>query len=82
MNLFSHFLHVIREAVTQLAVEQGLGTLPDLSRITAEPPREAAHGDVASNAAMVLNKSFAMQPRKLAELIAGKLQEPRRYQCG
>ncbi len=73
MNLFAEFLQVIREAVTAAAAEQGLTTSPDLSRVTAEPPREAAHGDVSTNAAMVLNKAFGKPPRVLAEAIAAKL---------
>ena len=52
------------------------GLLPpglDLSRVTAEPPREAAHGDVATNAAMVLAKPAATNPRALAEALARRL---------
>ncbi len=73
MNLFAEFLQVIREAVTAAAAEQGLTNSLDLSRVTAEPPREAAHGDVSTNAAMVLNKAFGKPPRVLAEAIAAKL---------
>ena len=73
MNLFSHFLEVIRAAVAELAAEAG-AACPDLSRVTAEPPREAAHGDIASNAAMVLTKAFGKPPRQLAEAIAAKLR--------
>jgi arginyl-tRNA synthetase len=75
MNLFSYFLNVVRNAVVTLASEQGIGNGLDLSRITAEPPREVANGDVASNAAMVLAKSFDTSPRQLAEMIAAKLRE-------
>ena len=46
----------------------------DLSRILVEPPREAAHGDMATNAAMVLAKPAGKKPRELAEAIAAKLQ--------
>ena len=73
MNLFSYFLDVVREAVRAVASEQGVAA-PDLSRLTAEPPRDKAHGDIASNAAMVLTKSFGKNPRQLAELIAAKLR--------
>ena len=51
------------------------GTLPhglDYGRVNVEPPRETAHGDVATNAAMVLAKPAEMKPRDLAEAIAGK----------
>jgi arginyl-tRNA synthetase len=45
----------------------------DQSRVVVEPPREAAHGDMATNAAMVLAKDAGRKPRELAEAIAAKL---------
>ena len=75
MNLFSEFLQVIREAVNAAAAEQGIAGTLDLSRLTAEPPRDAAHGDISTNAAMVLNKAFGKPPRAVAEAIAAKLKE-------
>jgi arginyl-tRNA synthetase len=74
MNLFSYFLNILRTDLSALAVEQGIGTPLDVSRVTVEPPRETAHGDFASNAAMVLTKSFGKPPRQLAEMIAAKLR--------
>ena len=53
------------------------GVLPaglDLSRIVVEPPRDAAHGDMATNAAMVLAKDAKAKPRDLAERIAEQLR--------
>ncbi|MFT3986665.1 arginine--tRNA ligase [Aestuariivirga sp.] len=73
MNLFSHFLEAIRTDVAALAAEAGIAT-PDLSKITAEPPRDAAHGDISTNAAMVLAKSFGKPPRALAESLSEKLK--------
>ena len=52
------------------------GILPpnlDLSRVTAEPPRDAAHGDVATNAAMVVAKAAGVPPKVLAEALAKRL---------
>ncbi len=46
----------------------------DVSRVTVEPPREAHHGDMATNAAMVLSKVAGMKPRDLAEKIAESLR--------
>ncbi|RZA13596.1 MAG: arginine--tRNA ligase, partial [Proteobacteria bacterium] len=43
--------------------------------VTVEPPRDPSHGDLSTNAAMVLAKPAGMNPRALAELIVGKLQE-------
>lgn len=74
MNLFAEFLQVVREAVSTVASRQGVAT-PDLSRITAEPPRDPAHGDISTNAAMVLNKAFGMAPKALAQLLSGLLSE-------
>jgi len=74
MNLFSDFLETIRDAAAGLAAEQGLAAAPDLDRVTTEPPREAAHGDIATNAAMVLAKAFGLAPRVLAERLAMKLR--------
>lgn len=74
MNLYAEFLQVIRGAVMEVAATEGVAVPPDLSRVTAEPPREQAHGDIATNAAMVTNKSFGQPPRALAEKIAERLR--------
>lgn len=74
MNLFSEFLQAIREAVQAVADGQGIA-VPDFSKVTAEPPRDPSHGDISTNAAMVLNKSFGKPPRVLAEAIAAKLRD-------
>src|SRR5690349_10481287 len=50
-----------------------LGRGADLSRIVVEPPRDATHGDMATNAAMVLAKDAGKKPRELAEAIAARL---------
>jgi arginyl-tRNA synthetase len=73
MNLFDD----IRAAVlAALADMQAAGALPgglDLSAVTVEPPRDAGHGDMATNAAMVLAKPAGMQPRAIAEELAARL---------
>jgi arginyl-tRNA synthetase len=51
-----------------------LGPGADLSRIVVEPPRDASHGDMATNAAMVLAKDAGQKPRELAEAIAEKMR--------
>ena len=73
MNLFQQIRTDITSALDGLAAE---GTLPaglDYSRIVVEPPRDASHGDVATNAAMVLAKPARMKPRDLATPIADRL---------
>ena len=57
-----------------LAAEGGWPAGIDLSRVVVEPPRDAAHGDMATNAAMVLAKEAKAKPRDLAEAIAAKLR--------
>ena len=57
-------------AATAAVVEPGA----DLSRIVVEPPRDPTHGDMATNAAMVLAKEVGKKPRELAEGIAAKLR--------
>ncbi|MEL6819906.1 MAG: arginine--tRNA ligase [Pseudomonadota bacterium] len=64
MNIFSAFRARIAAAVSGLDIETA--KLP-LDRINVEPPRDPAHGDLATNAAMVLSKAAAMKPRDLAE---------------
>lgn len=77
MNIFNTFRDRIAARLDTLAAD---GTLPaglDLSRIATEPPREAAHGDMATNAAMVLARDAGMKPRDLAEMIvAGFADDP------
>ena len=73
-NVFAEILERVRAANESLI---GAGQLPpgiDQSRIAVEPPRDAAHGDMATNAAMVLAKDAGRKPRDLAELIAEKLR--------
>jgi len=68
-DLFRHF----RERVTAaVALLQAQGTLPqrlDLERIAIEPPRDPRHGDISTNAALVLGKG-ALPPRAIAQLLA------------
>jgi len=77
-TLFAQFAGVIDAALDTLVVA---GTLPaGLSRgaVTAEPPRDAAHGDLATNAAMVLAKPAGTNPRALAGLLIAELvKDPR-----
>ena len=73
MNVFSLFTGHVRNAVTTLAKSGAFALSPDLSRIVVEPPREAGHGDLATNAAMALAKDVGLKPRDLAEKIAAEL---------
>ena len=68
MNLFAHFQTVVLSAIETLVAAGKLPAGLDLSRLAIEPPRDATHGDVATNAAMVLAKTAGMNPRALADL--------------
>ena len=69
MNLFAHFQTVVLGAIETLVAAGKLPAGLDLSRLAVEPPRDATHGDVATNAAMVLAKPAGMNPRALADLL-------------
>jgi arginyl-tRNA synthetase len=75
MNLFAHFHAVVLAELEALAKEGALPQGLDLSRVTVEPPRDPTHGDVATNAAMVLAKPAGLAPRALAEKIAAHLRQ-------
>jgi arginyl-tRNA synthetase len=73
-NIFAAVLDTVRAAGDALVAEGVLPAGIDQSRVVVEPPREAAHGDMATNAAMVLAKDAGKKPRELAEAIAAKLR--------
>jgi arginyl-tRNA synthetase len=68
-NIFADILGRVRSATAGVLT----GSV-DQSRVTVEPPRDPAHGDIATNAAMVLAKDAGRKPRELAEAIADKLR--------
>lgn len=73
-HLFANVLARVHAACGALATEAGWPADIDLSRVVVEPPRDASHGDMATNAAMVLAKEAKAKPRDLAEQIAAKLR--------
>jgi arginyl-tRNA synthetase len=74
MNIFADFNERIAKIVEALDLKGADGARPDLSRIGVEPPRDASHGDLASNAAMVLARPTGQNPRALAERIVAALK--------
>ncbi|MER8490549.1 arginine--tRNA ligase [Mesorhizobium australicum] len=74
MNIFADFTARVTKAVEALDLRDQDGVSPDLSRIAVEPPRDASHGDLATNAAMVLAKPTGQNPRALAERLADALR--------
>ncbi|HEY9039414.1 MAG TPA: arginine--tRNA ligase [Roseovarius sp.] len=73
MNLFTDIRAAVLDALTAM---ETAGTLPgglDRANVTVEPPRDPAHGDMATNAAMVLAKPAGLKPRDIADALAAEL---------
>ena len=73
-NIFAEMLDRIHCATGELIAAGLVPAGIDQSRVNVEPPRDPAHGDMATNAAMVLAKEAGKKPRELAEAIARKLR--------
>ncbi|MFC0202540.1 arginine--tRNA ligase [Paracoccus rhizosphaerae] len=77
MNLFTDLRGVVVEALDQMAAAGELPAGLDTANVTVEPPRDPAHGDMATNAAMVLAKPAGMKPRDIADKLAARLTDRR-----
>ena len=78
MNLFADIRSAVIEALDAMVAAGALPAGLDMSAVAVEPPRDAAHGDMATNAAMVLARPAALAPRAIAEdLVARLLADPR-----
>lgn len=73
-HLFADVLARVHAVCATLTAEGVLPAGVDLARVVVEPTKDASHGDMATNAAMVLAKEAKAKPRDLAEAIAGKLR--------
>ncbi|MBA4491229.1 arginine--tRNA ligase [Paracoccus sp. S1E-3] len=73
MNLFADIHGVTLDALNAMVAAGELPAGLDLKNVTVEPPRDSAHGDMATNAAMVLAKPAQMKPRDIAEKLAARL---------
>lgn len=74
MNLYTLLRTDILASIEQLMREGKLSPSLTLNRITTEPPRDPSHGEISTNAAMVLSKEAGMEPMAIAELLLGKLR--------
>ncbi|NTF07324.1 arginine--tRNA ligase [Agrobacterium rubi] len=74
MNIFADFDTRIKNALETIDLVKAHRDTVDFGRITVESPRDPSHGDVATNAAMVLAKPLGTNPRALAELIVPALE--------
>ena len=75
LHLFADMLARVHAICADLARQNSWPDVTDFSRVVVEPPRDPSHGDMATNAAMVLAKEAKSKPRDLAEQIAAKLRE-------
>lgn len=73
MNLFAEIRALVLETLDRLVAEGQLPPDLDHGPVTVEPPRDPSHGDMATNAAMVLARSAKKKPRDIAEAIAAHL---------
>jgi len=69
MNLYNYFHEIVLKELQHIALPAGL----DFSRVVIEPTRDAKHGDIATNAAMVLAKPAGKNPRQVAEALKERL---------
>ncbi|MDP0925829.1 arginine--tRNA ligase [Paracoccus onubensis] len=77
MNLFTDLRGTVLAALEQMTEAGELPKGLDFSNVAVEPPRDPAHGDMATNAAMVLAKPAGAKPRDIAEKLAARLTDPR-----
>ncbi|WP_426442963.1 arginine--tRNA ligase [Bradyrhizobium genosp. P] len=73
-HLFADVLARVHAICAAVAAEDNWPAGIDLARVVVEPPRDASHGDMATNAAMVLAKDAKAKPRELADKIAERLR--------
>ena len=74
MNFFKAFRDIVINKLEELTRTGQLPAGLDFTRVTVEPPRDPSHGDLATNAAMVLAKAAGSPPRAIAEPLAEALR--------
>lgn len=74
MNVFSIYLGHVHAALDALVKDGALNPGLDYGRVVVEPPKDPSHGDLATNAAMVLAKDAGKKPRELADALVAKLR--------
>ncbi|NOZ65460.1 MAG: arginine--tRNA ligase [Alphaproteobacteria bacterium] len=73
MNIFDTYAGALKDIITRLGEVGPFPKAIDLSNVTIEPPRDASHGDISTNIALVLTKQARMKPRDIADLVAAEL---------
>jgi arginyl-tRNA synthetase len=74
MSLYAQYAALLDRVLDELVTDGALPAELDRKNVTVEPPRDPSHGDLATNAAMVLAKAAGTNPRALAEAIKPKLE--------
>ena len=74
MNLFAEIRALVVASLDEMVAAGDLPSGLDFAAVAVEPPRDAAHGDMATNAAMVLAKPAGQPPRAIAEKLTARLQ--------
>ena len=74
MDYFKYLKDIIHNSIKELIASNVLPSGLDLGVVSVEPPRDPSHGDVATNAALVLAKSADIKPRDIAEPLAESLR--------
>ncbi len=75
MNMFESVTELVRDALLQ---RHGALALEDVGAVVVEPPRDPSHGDLATNAAMVVSKKLGLKPRDVAEALGADLLQDER----
>ena len=78
MNLFKDIRDLLLEVLENMVASGELISGLDFSNVTVEPPRDPLHGDMATNAAMVLAKPSSQNPREIAEKLSRHLMADHR----
>ena len=73
MNLFAEIRSLVIDCLNHMEMDKDLPEGLNFAFVTVEPPRDTAHGDMATNAAMVLAKTSGLKPRDIAEKLASLL---------
>jgi arginyl-tRNA synthetase len=74
MNIFNIFRDILYKTLKEMMTAGQLPPGLPIERAVVEPPRDASHGDLSTNAAMVLAKAAGLQPRVFAERLAERLK--------
>ena len=73
MNLFAEIRSLVIDCLNHMEMDKDLPEGLNFAFVTVEPPRDTAHGDMATNAAMVLAKTSGLKPRDIAKKLASLL---------